>query len=74
MPTKGPSPEQSTPAPDNLTPGQADRLDYARRDLATARAHTLEQIPPAGLILLVTRLLTRLDDMLLLVEEVAAER
>ncbi|MEV3857706.1 hypothetical protein AB0J38_25700 [Streptomyces sp. NPDC050095] len=75
MPPEGPlTPERATPAPNKLTPEQAARLDYARRDMDAARAHELEQIPSAGLILLVTRLLTRLDDMLLLVEEVADDR
>lgn len=52
-----------------LSPSQAARVDFARRDLESARAADLTQLPPAGLILVVERLRTRLDDMLTLVNE-----
>jgi hypothetical protein len=53
-----------------LTPTQATRLDYARRDLDSARAEDLSQLAPAGLILIIERLRGRLDDMVNLVDEV----
>ncbi|MFE9921546.1 hypothetical protein ACFYQA_08180 [Streptomyces sp. NPDC005774] len=56
--------------PDPLTEAQAARRDYARRDLDSARAADLAQLPADGLILLVERLRTRLDDTLNLVDEV----
>jgi hypothetical protein len=49
---------------------QGARIDYARRDLEYARAEDLAQIDAAGLILIIERLRTRLDDMLQLVSEV----
>lgn len=66
--------EQPGQPPSALTPEQAARVDYARRDLESARAQMLEVVPPAGLVLLVARLLTRLDDVLLLVDEVVDDR
>ena len=52
-----------------LTPMQADRLDYARRDLENFRATDLTQLDAAGLILIVERMRGRLGDMLDLVDE-----
>ncbi|MGW5123341.1 hypothetical protein ACWEQ7_04600 [Streptomyces sp. NPDC004069] len=54
--------EQSTLG--RLSDVQATRIDFAHRDLATARAMDLAQLEPAALILLIERLKTRLDDML----------
>ncbi|MFC9847810.1 hypothetical protein ACFWFF_01670 [Streptomyces sp. NPDC060223] len=53
-----------------LTAEQETRLDYARRDLENFRAADLAQLDPAGLILTIARLLTRLDDTLQIVEEI----
>lgn len=61
-----------TPARPPLTDMQSARLDYARRDLETARAADLAQLPPAGLILQIERLRGRLDDMLQLVDEITS--
>lgn len=63
--------EQPHPTPGPLTDLQRTRIDFARRDLESARAEDLEQIPPAGLVLLVERLRRRLDDVLNLVGEIA---
>ncbi|MFB7461335.1 hypothetical protein [Streptomyces sp. NPDC056188] len=57
------------PGPGRLTTLQATRLDYARYDLAAARATDLARLDAASLILLVERLKTRLDDMIGLVAE-----
>jgi hypothetical protein len=64
--TEQPDPTQGR----TLTNEQAARLDFARRDLETARAADLAQLPHGGLILQVERLRGRLDDMLLLVDEI----
>lgn len=61
--------DQSHPHTGHLTSEQQTRIDFARRDLETARATDLAQLPPAGLILLVERLRRRLDDVLNLVTE-----
>ena len=53
-----------------LTDLQATRLDYARRELGNARAADLHQLPPSGLILLITQLTHRLDDTLAVMDEV----
>lgn len=55
-----------------LTDLQRSRIDFARRDLESARAEDLGQLPQAGLILLVERMRGRLDDMLKLIEEATA--
>lgn len=60
-----------SPDADKLTDGQKTRLEYARRDLETARAEDLAQLEAARLILLVERLRGRLGDMLDLLNEVA---
>lgn len=52
-----------------LTDLQRSRIDFARRDLESARAEDLGQLPQAGLILLVERMRGRLDDMLKLIDE-----
>lgn len=54
-----------------LTDLQKSRVDFARRDLGTARAEDLAQLDAAGLILVVERLRGRLGDMLDLIGEVA---
>lgn len=54
---------------DGLTDMQRSRIDFARRDLETARSEDLAQLPPAGLILQVEHLRGRLDDLLQLVDE-----
>lgn len=66
--------DEKTPAPQGLvlTDLQRSRIDFARRDLESARAEDLGQLPQAGLILLVERMRGRLDDMLKLIEEAAA--
>jgi hypothetical protein len=55
-----------------LTPQQATRLEYAHRDLESARAEDLAQLDSAGLILVIERLRTRLHDTLALVDELTA--
>ncbi|MFJ6566199.1 hypothetical protein ACIQNU_02175 [Streptomyces sp. NPDC091292] len=52
-----------------LTTHQVARLDYARRDLETARAADLATLEPAALILIIERLRARLDDVLQLIDE-----
>lgn len=64
---KNPTPPQGLV----LTDLQRSRIDFARRDLESARAEDLGQLPQAGLILLVERMRGRLDDMLKLIEEAA---
>lgn len=54
----------------SLTDIQTSRIDYARRDLESARAAELTHLNQAGLILLVERLRMRLDDVLQLVDEI----
>jgi len=65
--------EHAQPPPRPLTHEQTARLDYARRDLESARAADLAQLPPDGLILLVERLRRRLDDTLQLVDDLTAK-
>ncbi|MFF6829664.1 hypothetical protein [Streptomyces longwoodensis] len=55
-----------------LTPQQATRVEYAHRDLESARAEDLAQLDPAGLILVIERLRTRLHDTLALIDEMTA--
>lgn len=50
---------------------QRDRVRFARRDYASARAEDLARLPPANLILLVERMRGRLGDMLDLIDEVS---
>lgn len=57
--------------PEGLTDMQKSRIDFARRDLETARSEDLAQLPPAGLILQITRLTGRLDDLLQVVDEIS---
>lgn len=63
--------QQNSPTPGRpaLTEQQLALLDYAMRDLENFRAADLTQLDPAGLILIVTRLLNRLDDALQLVDD-----
>lgn len=56
-----------------LTNSQATRVDFARRDLETARAEDLAQLGAAGLILRIERLRGRLGDMLDLVDELTTD-
>jgi hypothetical protein len=56
----------------HLTDLQFSRIDFARRDLESARATDLAQLDAGGLILVVERLRGRLTDMLDLVDEVTA--
>jgi hypothetical protein len=56
-----------------LTAMQRDRLDFARRDLENFRDADLTQVDAAGLVLILARLLTRLDDTLRVVGEVTGE-
>lgn len=60
----------SEQAPIPLTDMQLSRVDFARRDLEAARSEDLAQLPSAGLILQIERLRGRLDDLLLLVDEI----
>ncbi|WP_019054964.1 hypothetical protein [Streptomyces prunicolor] len=55
-----------------LTPTQQSIVDFARRDLATARSSDLGSIEAASLILLVERMRHRLDSVLEVIDEVAA--
>ena len=59
--------------PHLLTDLQRARIDYARRDLEYARAEDLAQLDDSGLVLIIERLRTRLDDMLQLVDEIALD-
>ncbi|WCN06086.1 hypothetical protein [Streptomyces sp. M92] len=61
--------EQSLPA-GTLTDLQRTRIDFARRELDSARAEDLAQLPADGLILMVERLRSRLDDVLGLLDEI----
>jgi hypothetical protein len=54
-----------------LTNIQRDRVGFARRDLEAAQAADLPQQDHAQLILIITRLCTRLGDTLALLTEVA---
>ncbi|MFJ8344997.1 hypothetical protein ACIQ9J_01210 [Streptomyces sp. NPDC094153] len=62
--------QPNTPTGRLLTDPRATRIDFARRDLETARTIDLAQLEPAALILLIERLKTRLDDMLRLADEI----
>jgi hypothetical protein len=64
--TEQPDPTQGR----HLTNEQTARIDFAARDLETARAADLGQLPPAKLILTVERLRGRLDDVIQLVDEI----
>lgn len=55
-----------------LTESQRTRIDYASRDLETARAEDLAQLSSAGLILVIERLRGRLHDVLGLVDELTS--
>lgn len=61
------SPDDGRPELDDM---QKARLDYARRDLANFRAVDHTALDAPGLMLIVTRLLTRLDDTLQVVDEI----
>ncbi len=63
--------EQPQPHQRALTESQQTRLEFARRDLESARAADLAQLPAAGLILMIERLRGRLGDVIDLVDEVA---
>ncbi|MFH9413929.1 hypothetical protein [Streptomyces rochei] len=53
-----------------LTDLQRTRIDFARRELDSARAEDLAQLPADGLIIMVERLRGRLGDVLDLIDEV----
>ncbi|MFD4257089.1 hypothetical protein ACFWR9_05545 [Streptomyces sp. NPDC058534] len=53
-----------------LTNLQRARIDYARRELDSARAEDLAQLPADGLILMVERLRGRLGEVLDIIDEV----
>lgn len=59
--------------PGRLTSSQLTRIDFARRDLETARAEDLAHLDAAGLILRIERLRGRLGDMLDVIDEVTTE-
>ncbi|MEU7400026.1 hypothetical protein [Streptomyces sp. NPDC044948] len=61
--------EQPTPTR-ALTDLQRARIDYARRDLDSARAEDLAQLEADGLILMVEKLRGRLVDVLDLIDEI----
>ena len=63
--------EQSPERP-ALTDMQRDRLDFARRDLGNARAADLSELPKSGLVLLISTLTRRLDDVVGVVDEICA--
>lgn len=63
--------EQARATPGRLTTSQQARVDFARRDLAKARAADLDDLDEAGLILLVERLRGRLHDALQVIDEVS---
>jgi hypothetical protein len=54
-----------------LTDTEQTILDFARRDLESAHAADLAQMPAASLILTVERLRTRLDSVLELLDDVS---
>lgn len=56
---------------DGLTDMQRSRIDFARRDLDAARSEDFAQLPHAGLIIQITRLTGRLDDLLQVVDEIS---
>jgi hypothetical protein len=64
--------EQPPPHRQALTESQWTRIDFARRDLESARADDLAQLPAEGLILRIERLRGRLDDMLGLIDEISS--
>lgn len=64
--------QPATPERPALTDMQKARLDYAQRDLENFRATDLTALEADGLTLIVTRLLTRLDDTLQVVDEIIA--
>lgn len=61
-------PDVQQPRP-TLTAAQRTRIDLARKDLDAARAEDLAALSGASLILLVERLRGRLDDVLLICDE-----
>ena len=61
--------DETPSIPGLLTDQQQTRVDYALFDLEQARAEDLTRLSPDGLILLVERLRTRLDDVLAILKE-----
>ncbi|MFF0512406.1 hypothetical protein [Streptomyces sp. NPDC004250] len=59
-----------TSPPRALTDHERARLDYARRELESARAEDLEDLDAAGLIFMVERLRGRLSEVLDLMDEI----
>jgi hypothetical protein len=64
--------EQGRTPMEPLTEEQRTRLDFARRDLESARAEDLARLPADGLILLVENLRHRLDDTLRVIDDVTS--
>ncbi|WP_225838646.1 hypothetical protein [Streptomyces sp. NK08204] len=62
--------DEQCPPQGSLSDLQHARIDFARRDLEYARAEDLSHLDAVGLILIIERLRTRLDDMLQLVDEI----
>ncbi|MFB6937604.1 hypothetical protein [Streptomyces chartreusis] len=62
--------EPSRPLTGHLTATHRTRIEFAQRELESARADDLAQLPAEGLILRVERLRGRLDDMLHLIDEI----
>lgn len=65
-------PEDTPPL--QLTDSQQTVIDFARRDLDTARADDLAAMDEAALILRVERLRSRLHAVLQVIDEVAPEQ
>jgi hypothetical protein len=63
------NPHDGRPA---LTDMQRDRIDFARRDLGNARSVSLSDLPKSGLVLLISTLTRRLDDVVGVVDEICA--
>ncbi|MFD3517687.1 hypothetical protein [Streptomyces sp. NPDC058657] len=58
--------------PIDLTESQHSRVAFARADLGEARAADLTELGDHGLILLIERMRNRLDDMLMLIDEISS--
>lgn len=61
--------EPARATPGRLTHSQQTRLEFARRDLDSARSEDLAQLDAGELILIVERLRARLTDVLALIDE-----
>jgi hypothetical protein len=65
--------EQDPDEGPTLTDIQRARIEFAHRDLESARGTDLGSLPPDRLILLVEMLRRRLDDTLNLITEITSE-